>query len=77
MREKNRNLALIIVSFAVGMCYFIPYIRFSFYDQTLEVFSINNTQMGILGSVFGAVAIVCYLISGFLAEKLQLSLIHI
>ena len=69
--KGKRNLALVMVSFAMGMLYFVPYIRFSFYDQTLEVFNINNTQMGMLGSVFGAVAIVCYLISGFLSAKIQ------
>lgn len=71
LTKGKRNLALVMVSFAVGMLYFVPYIRFSFYDQTLEVFGINNTQMGLLGSIFGAVAIVCYLISGFLSAKIQ------
>ncbi len=62
---------MVLVSFAVGMCFFIPYIRFSFYDQTLEVFGINNTQMGLLGSVYGFIAIFGYLVSGFLANKFE------
>lgn len=71
LTKGKRNLALVMVSFAAGMLYFVPYIRFSFYDQTLEVFGINNSQMGLLGSIYGAVAIVCYLISGFLSAKVQ------
>lgn len=71
MTKTRRNLSLVLVSFAVGMCFFIPYIRFSFYDQTLEVFGINNTQMGLLGSVYGFIAIFGYLVSGFLANKFE------
>lgn len=68
--RSKRNLIMFIISFSVGMLYFVPYIRFSFYDQTLEIFSINNAQMGILGSVYGTVAIGGYLISGILADKI-------
>lgn len=71
MQTKKKNFVLFLVSFMVGMIYFIPYIRFTFYDQTLEVFQLTNTQMGTLGSVFGLVAIFCYPISGILTQKIE------
>ncbi len=71
LSKKKRNLALIFVSFTMGMLYFIPYIRFTFYDQTLEVFGINNTQMGILGSVYGLIAIGGYFVSGILCNRFE------
>ncbi len=71
LSKKKRNLALIFVSFTMGMLYFIPYIRFTFYDQTLEVFGINNTQMGILGSVYGLIAICGYFVSGILCNRFE------
>ena len=69
--NKNKYLILLFVSFCVGMLYFIPYIRFSFYDQTLAVFNINNTQMGLLGSIFGIIAVPGYFLSGILADRFE------
>ena len=69
--KGKRNLILVFVSFCVGMLFFIPYIRFSFYDQTMSVFGINNTQMGLLGSIYGAVAIAGYFFSGILANRIE------
>ena len=71
MSKSRRNLILVFVSFCVGMLFFIPYIRFSFYDQTLSVFGINHTQMGLLGSAYGAVAIAGYFVSGLLANRFE------
>lgn len=71
MSKSRRNLILVFVSFCVGMLFFIPYIRFSFYDQTLIVFGINHTQMGLLGSAYGAVAIAGYFVSGLLASRFE------
>lgn len=71
LSKSRRNIALALVSFALGMLYFIPYIRFSFYDQTLAVYGIDNTQLGTLGSVYGVVAIVCYVVSGFLTARFE------
>lgn len=69
--KGRRNLTLVFVSFCIGMLFFVPYIRFSFYDQTLSVFGINNAQMGLLGSVYGAVAIPGYFFSGILANRIE------
>ena len=67
--KGRRNFLVTLLSFMVGMIYFIPYIRISFYDQTVAALQLTNAQMGILGSVYGTLAIFCYGIGGILAQK--------
>ncbi len=35
LTKTKRNFLVTLLSFMVGMIYFIPYIRISFYDQTI------------------------------------------
>lgn len=69
MSKGRRNFLVTLLSFMVGMIYFIPYIRISFYDQTVVALQLTNAQMGVLGSVYGTLAIFCYGIGGILAQK--------
>lgn len=67
--KGKRNFLVMLLSFMVGMIYFIPYIRISFYDQTIAALQLTNSQMGVLGSVYGTLAIFCYAVGGILAQK--------
>lgn len=69
LSKGKRNFLVVLISFMVGIIYFIPYIRFTLYDQTLAAFQLTNAQLGLLGSVYGLVALFCYPISGILTEK--------
>lgn len=69
LTKGKRNLLVTLLSFMVGMIYFIPFIRITFYDQTISALSLNNSQLGFLASVYGTLAIFCYIIGGFLAQK--------
>lgn len=69
LSRSKRNLLVTLLSFMVGMIYFIPFIRISFYDQTIAALRLTNTQLGFLGSVYGTLAIFCYAIGGILAQK--------
>ena len=69
LSKGKRNFLVVLISFMVGIIYFIPYIRFTFYDQTIAAFQLTNMELGNLGAVYGLVALFCYPISGFLAEK--------
>ncbi len=69
LSKGKRNFLVVLISFMVGIIYFVPYIRFTLYDQTLAAFQLSNVQLGLLGSVYGLVALFCYPISGILTDK--------
>ncbi len=69
LTKSKRNLLVTLLSFMVGMIYFIPFIRISFYDQTIAALNLTNTQLGFLGSIYGTLAIFCYAVGGSLAQK--------
>ena len=69
LTKSKRNLLVTLLSFMVGMIYFIPFIRISFYDQTIAALNLTNTQLGFLGSIYGTLAIFCYAVGGILAQK--------
>lgn len=69
LSKTKRNFLVVLLSFMVGMIYFIPFIRISFYDQTIAALSLTNTELGNLGSIYGLLAIFCYAIGGVLAQK--------
>jgi len=42
----RKLMIFIILSATVAIAYQIPYLRYTFYDQMMEVLKLNNTQMG-------------------------------
>ncbi|WP_270507319.1 MFS transporter [Eubacterium limosum] len=69
MTKLKRNFLVGLISIMVGLIYFIPYIRFSFYDQFVAAFHLTNFEFGNLGSIYGLVSLFCYPIGGVLADK--------
>ena len=67
--QKNRNLVLLILSLIAGLMYLTPLLRFSFYDQMMEALILTDIQIGTIGSVYAIFCIICYPISGILADK--------
>ncbi|MFR4671440.1 MAG: MFS transporter, partial [Intestinibacter bartlettii] len=67
--QKNRNLVLLILSLIAGLMYLTPLLRFSFYDQMMEALNLTDIQIGTIGSVYSIFCIICYPISGILADK--------
>lgn len=67
--QKNRNLVLLILSLIAGLMYLTPLLRFSFYDQMMETLNLTDIQIGTIGSVYAIFCIICYPISGILADK--------
>lgn len=49
--------------------YLIPYIRYTFYDQMMAALQLNDAQIGNIGAMYGIGNLVCYLISGYLADR--------
>lgn len=69
MSNGKRILVFIILSLGAGLVFFTPCLKFSFYDQMLEVLHLNDVQINMLYSVYGAVNLVMYPISGYLGDK--------
>ena len=45
LSKGKRNFLVVLISFMVGIIYFIPYIRFTFYDQTIAAFQLTNMEL--------------------------------
>lgn len=68
-QRTNRWFTLFVLGASAGLMIFVPYLRYNYYDQMLLAFSITNTQLGILGSIYGFGCTISYLFIGFLADS--------
>lgn len=72
----KKNIGMILLISLAGMTvYLLPYLRYYYYDAMLSYLNINDMQMGVLGSVYGAFAIVGYCLGGWVADRFQLKYI--
>lgn len=75
MKNKEANSIwnhlgqVLALTLAGSMIYFLPFFRFYFYDTFVEAFGLTNTQMGLIGTVYGAVGVFSYFFGGLLASK--------
>lgn len=69
---KENRLTILLISLAGMTVYLLPFFRYYYYDAFLLYFNINDMQMGILGSVYGAVSIVGYCLGGWVADRFSL-----
>lgn len=58
--EKNKWILLLIICLGGSVIFIFPYLQYTFYDAMMEKFNFNNTQMGSLISVYGALNLVAY-----------------
>ncbi|HTR08153.1 MAG TPA: MFS transporter [Paraburkholderia sp.] len=65
----QRYLQLCLLVLAAGAIYPILYLRQVYQTTMLDVFHIDNSQLGYLYSVLGIVFFLCYLPSGWLADR--------
>ncbi len=49
--------------------YMLPYLRKTFQTSMETVFGISSTEVGLLNSIFGILAVVCYFPSGWIADR--------
>ena len=70
--EKARKyLTIIALGLAGGSIYFIPYVKYVFYDAQLAAMGINNTQSGLLLTMYTIGNMVLYIPGGYLADKVS------
>ena len=66
---KKNFLKICLLAFAGSIIYGLPYFRYYYYDAYLETYALTNVQMGTLGSAFGLLGLLSYLVGGVLADK--------
>ncbi|MCI2062513.1 MAG: MFS transporter [Eubacteriaceae bacterium] len=69
MSKGRIFITLCALGAAGGSIYIIPYIKYVFYDQQLNVMGISNAQSGLLLTVFAITAIVLFIPGGLMADK--------
>lgn len=68
--KKSSVLTIIILVLASEAIFILPFVLIRIFRPTfLEVFQINNTQLGSCFSIYGVVALFSYLFGGPLADK--------
>lgn len=60
---------LILLALGGSIIYGLPYYRYYYYDTYMELFNLTNTQIGVLGSAYGLLGMVSYIIGGVLGDK--------
>lgn len=65
----NRWLIVLILGLTLGFSYEPPYIRYTFHEQLTSICGYTDTQLGLMLSVYGTVALIFYIIGGVSADK--------
>ena len=68
-KPLQKWVQLIGLMIAGDSIYMLPYMRKTFQTSLEQVYQISSTEIGILNSMFGVLAIVCYFPSGKLADN--------
>ena len=71
MRNLKKYLTLFALGLAGGVMYIYPYIRYVFQNPLNDTLGINDTQAGLLLTVYGVVSVILYIPGGILADKLR------
>ena len=72
MESKARKYwTIIALGLAGGSIYFIPYVKYVFYDAQIAAMGINNTQSGLLLTMYTIGNMVLYIPGGYLADKVS------
>lgn len=62
-------MILFIICIGGGVIYIFPYLQYTYYDSMMAALKLDNTQMGTLISVYGALNLIAYLFGGLVADK--------
>ncbi|MCL2496684.1 MAG: MFS transporter [Clostridiales bacterium] len=65
---KKNFFRLLLLTTAGATIYTLPYFRSYFYDAYMAMYSLTNVQMGSLGSAYGLLGLLSYLLGGVLAD---------
>ena len=69
MGKNKRYLILLVLSLGAVAIYFLPYLRWTFYDTLFEAVGLTNAQFAATLSVYGLTSMIFYAPGGYLADK--------
>lgn len=69
MEKNKRYLILLVLSLGAVAIYFMPYLRWTFYDSLYEAVGLTNTQFAATLSAYGFTSMIFYAPGGYLADK--------
>ncbi|NMB42429.1 MAG: MFS transporter [Firmicutes bacterium] len=70
--DRKTLMQFIILAFSGEVVFYVIFgFRTSYYMALLEVLGINNEQFGLVMTVYGWIAVVGYLVGGYLADKIS------
>ena len=71
MSVFRRWLVMACLCLSGGIIFMLPFLREVYYLPLQKALDLNNTQLGVLMSVFGAVALLTYFPGGWLADRVS------
>ena len=72
MNSKVRKyLTVITLGLAGGSIYFLPYVKYIFYDAQLAAMHMSNTQSGLLLTMYTVGNMILYIPGGIIADKVS------
>ena len=71
MSKFKKYMAIVALSLSGGSIYLLPYLKYIFYDQMVDVMQVTNTQMGTMMSMYAIGCMLLYIPGGILADKLS------
>ena len=67
--KLNRWIVIILVGMAAGMSFELPYVRYNYQVAMEQTMGYTATQLGLMLSVYGMIALVLYACGGVLADR--------
>jgi MFS family permease len=72
LSSGHRWFLLILASIGSSIIYAPAYLKGVFYDPLIQALGITNTELGAVFGVYAIAALICYLPSGILADKVRM-----
>ncbi|HEY3547539.1 MAG TPA: MFS transporter, partial [Propionicimonas sp.] len=72
LSSGRRWMILIIASMGSSIIYAPAYLKAVFYDPLQKALGVTNTQLGQVFSAYAITALICYLPSGIIADKIRM-----
>jgi MFS family permease len=69
MTKYSKWVTMAALCWSGSAIYFLPFISETFYVPMQNAFGFDNTQMGMLMSIFGTTSLIAYFPGGWLADK--------
>ena len=69
--KLRKYLTVLALGLAGGSIYFLPYIKYVFYDAQIAAMGISNTQSGLLMTMYTVGNMILYIPGGIVADKVK------